>query len=170
MNNNSEKVNNSSVMVTLVPSEGENITVPLAVANVSVLFQTMTDVDDSDGIGEIPVPNVSHDTLKKVIEFCEYNVDHELGEIEKPLKSKNISESVPEWYANYIDLEKTLLFDVICAANYLDIPGLLKLGCAKVASKIKGKDPKQIREEFGIENDLTEDEEQSIKEEAKVTA
>jgi hypothetical protein len=37
------------------------------------------------------------------------------------------------------------LFQVILAANYMDIKSLLHLGCAMVASKIKGKSPEEIR-------------------------
>lgn len=31
------------------------------------------------------------------------------------------------------------LVDIVVAANFLDIEGLLNLGCAKVATMIKGK-------------------------------
>jgi S-phase kinase-associated protein 1 len=59
------------------------------------------------------------------------------------------------------------LVQVIQAANYLNIPDLLDLTCAKFASDIKGKLPEQIREMFGIENDLTPEEEAKIEEENK---
>jgi len=53
------------------------------------------------------------------------------------------------------------------AANYLDIKPLLDLGCAYVASMIKGKTPEQIRQMFNIENDFTPEEEAQIKQENK---
>ena len=49
------------------------------------------------------------------------------------------------------------------AANYLDCPGLLNLSCKKVAFMIKGKTPQEIRDTFGIENDLTPEELEQIK-------
>ena len=41
------------------------------------------------------------------------------------------------------------------AANYLDIKSLLDLGCAKIASLIKGKTPEEIRQTFNIVNDFS---------------
>ena len=41
--------------------------------------------------------------------------------------------------AKYIDIENLEeLFDIILAANYLDIKSLLDLSCAKIATLIKG--------------------------------
>ena len=44
-------------------------------------------------------------------------------EIEQPLPSNDLSQHVPEWYYNYItqDVDQALLFDLLIAANYLDI-------------------------------------------------
>ncbi len=47
-------------------------------------------------------------------------------------------EVVSEWDANFVDIEQELLFELILAANYMDIKSLLDLTCAKVASMIKG--------------------------------
>ena len=41
-----------------------------------------------------------------------------------------------------------MLFDIVLAANYLDIKPLLKLGSAKIASLIKGKSIEEIRQFF----------------------
>lgn len=38
------------------------------------------------------------------------------------------------------------LYDLILAANYMDIKSLLHLGCAKVASLIKGQPLEKIKE------------------------
>ena len=51
------------------------------------------------------------------------------------------------------------MFELILAANYLDIKMLLDLSCAKVASMIKGKSPEEIRKTFNIKNDFTPEEE-----------
>jgi S-phase kinase-associated protein 1 len=59
-----------------------------------------------------------------------------------------MAEVVSQWDADFIELEQDLLFEMILAANYMDIKPLLDLACAKVASKIKNKNPEQIRSEL----------------------
>jgi S-phase kinase-associated protein 1 len=59
------------------------------------------------------------------------------------------------------------LFELILAANYLDIKALLDLTCTKVASMIKGKTPEEIRKQFNIVNDFTPEEEAQVREENK---
>merc|ERR1712216_439838 len=87
--------------------------------------------------------------------------------IEKPLKSANMHEVVQEWYANYVDVDQELPFELILAANYMDIKPLLDLTCATVASMIKGKTPEEIRKTFNIVNDFTPEEEAQVREENK---
>lgn len=72
-----------------------------------------------------------------------------------------------EWDAAFVSVEQELLFELILAANYMDIRPLLDLTCSKVASMIKGKTPEDIRRTFNIENDFTPDEENQVREENK---
>lgn len=58
-----------------------------------------------------------------------------------------------------------MLFDLILAANYMDIKSLLDLACKRVAAEIKDKTPDEIRSRFGLENDLTPEEEEQVKRE-----
>merc|ERR1712166_15083 len=67
----------------------------------------------------------------------------------------------------YVEIEQEILFELILAANYLDIKPLLDLTCAKVASMIKGKTPEEIRKQFNIVNDFTPEEEAQVREENK---
>lgn len=154
-------------MVKLIGSDGF-INLPLKAAKLSVLVSEMiTDCnEDLEDIDDIPVLTIKKKILEKVAEFCKYQTEKKeerIYEIEKPIKSNVLSEVVPRWYADYIDLDQDFLFDVILAANYLDIKLLLDLGCAKVASMLKGKTPEEIRKTFGIENDFTEEEEEQLR-------
>lgn len=81
------------------------------------------------------------------------------------LNFKQGTDDISPWDQTFITVDKELLFDLILAANYLDIKGLLDLGCKTVANMIKGKTPQQIREELGIENDFTPEEEEQIRKE-----
>lgn len=155
--------------VRLVSVEGESYEVPLDVAKMSELVKNMIDDDqDEEEAQEIPLPNVKSPILAKVIEYLEhYNKSEAMTEIEKPLKSANMHEVVQEWYANYVTVEQDILFELILAANYLDIKPLLDLTCATVASMIKGKTPEEIRKVFNIVNDFTPEEEAQVREENK---
>lgn len=85
----------------------------------------------------------------------------------QPLKSANLAEVVPEWDAQFVDVEHEMLFEMILAANYMDIKPLLDLTCAKVATMIKGRSPEEIRRTFNIVNDFTPEEERQVREENK---
>jgi len=112
--------------------------------------------EDSSDVEEIPIPNVNYNTLVLVMEYLQH--EDVMPEIEKPIKSRDLAEcGVPAWFVSFINkLTQQQLFDVILAANYLDIPLLLDLGCAKVASMIKGQTPDEIRAIFNIPKDNTE--------------
>jgi S-phase kinase-associated protein 1 len=125
-----------------ISKEGDSFPVRLPVANMSELVKSMMDEngeDEDDGPTEIPLPNVKAQVLRKVIEFCEHHLEEPMTEIEKPLKSQNMADVVQKWYADFVDLEQVLLFELILAANFMDIKPLLDLTCATVASMIKGK-------------------------------
>lgn len=111
----------------------------------------------------ISVPICGEFTLKKIIEYMIYKYEKPVVTIEKPLKHNRFSELVPTWDAAFINLEKDRLFELIQVANYMDIPPLLDLACAKAASMLKGKTPEQLEKEFGLK--LTEEDKQLIVEE-----
>lgn len=78
-----------------------------------------------------------------------------------------MAEVVQEWYATFVAVDQEILFELILAANYMDIKPLLDLTCATVASLIKGKSAEDIRKQFHIVNDFTPEEEAQVREENK---
>ena len=91
-----------------------------------------------------------------------------MKEIEKPLTNTDLKVVVSEWDGTFIQsFEQEDLFEIILAANYIDLQPLLDLACAQVATQIKGKTPEEIRQTFKIENDFTPEEEEQIREENK---
>ena len=122
---------------------------------------------DDGADDDIPLPTVRKAIMEKIAAFCGHMRTNPPPEIEKPLKSSNFIDITTPWYADFVDLSQDMLFDLIMAANYLDIKALLDLACAKVASQIKSKSVKEIRQFFNIENDFTPEEEQQIMEENK---
>jgi S-phase kinase-associated protein 1 len=148
--------------------EGEAFSVAANIATMSELVKSMIEEEDDDeNTPEIPLPNVKSTVLKKVIDFCSHYQTEPMNEIEKPLKSATMSQVVQPWYAEYVNVDQAVLFELILAANYMDIKPLLDLTCATVASMIKGKTPEEIRKTFNITNDFSPEEEAQVREENK---
>jgi S-phase kinase-associated protein 1 len=154
-----------SQIVELVSQEQEKFPIDRKIAKMSELVKTMADGDADEKL--IPLPNVRSSVLGKVVQYMKFHANEPAKEIEKPLKSANMAEVVSQWDADFVDVDQELLFELILAANYMDIKPLLDLTCAKVASMIKGKTPEQIRRTFNIQNDFTPEEEEAVRAENK---
>ena len=149
--------------ITLVSSDGEKFQVTEKAARRSQIIKGI--IDDYPDDPEVPLHNVKSTILQRIITYLENYRDAEPREIEKPLPSNNFNDCVDAWDFQFIDLEIELIFEIIFAANYMDIKPLLELASSKIASIIKGKSPEEIRKIFNIQNDFTPEEEAQIREE-----
>ncbi|CAO3692204.1 unnamed protein product [Umbelopsis ramanniana] len=122
----------------------------------------LEDVGESDA--PIPLPNVTAKILKKVIDWCEHHRSDPVSQQEEVNDRKRLTE-IDEWDQKFMEVDQETLFEIILAANYLDIKPLLDIGCKTVANMIKGKSPEEIRRTFNIVNDFTPEEEAQIRKE-----
>ncbi|OQR84783.1 S-phase kinase-associated protein 1A [Achlya hypogyna] len=155
----------SDKKVLLISSEGESFEAAYDVAIMSQLVKEQLEDSCEDG-QEIPLPNVKTAVLVKVIEFMNYHHANPMKEIPKPIKT-SFEDVVEQWDRDFIDVPYEMIFELILAANYLDIKSLLELTCARVSGIIFGKTPDQIRETFNIEQPFTPEEEKFIRDENK---
>jgi len=142
-------------VITLV-SSGENpqkFELPLAQAMMSKLVSNIVE-GDADA-KDIQVKQVDAATLKLVVKYLKHHNGKEPTEIAKPIRSVKMEKIVEDpWDANFInELKKRQLFQLILGANYMDCKSLLHLGCAKVATMIKGKSPEEIKQILGEEEE-----------------
>ena len=73
-------------------------------------------------------------------------------------------EKMESWDKDFYNVSQPEIFDLLLAANYLDIKCLYKAGCKTVAKMIKEcKNPEEIRKKFNCENDFTPEEEEKIR-------
>lgn len=169
--------------VILESSDDKQIKVKTEIAEMSMTVKNLiTDVCDvSDDASEtpiIPLPNVTGKILEKVIQYCEYHYVHPETTTDPPATPSTTISTTPEdnsqgkksdnilpWDAEYCKVDQAELFQLILAANYLDIKSLLDLTCKTVANMIKGKTPEEIRKTFNIKNDFTPEEEEQIRKE-----
>lgn len=148
--------------IILLSNDNEKFKVEKEIIEKSVLIKNMIeDIDDSNS--PIPLPNVKSKILEKVIEWCKYHKD-KFKEYENEDGYFRNTE-IDEWNQKYMEVDQETLFDIILAANYLDIKPLLDIGCKTVANMIKGKSAEEIRRTFNIVNDFTPEEEAQIKKE-----
>jgi S-phase kinase-associated protein 1 len=136
-------------MIKISSSDDQVFEVEEKVITQSTLIKNMlNDLEVSDTV--IPLQNITSDILKKVIEYAEHHKDDEphVEETEKKVDSAINN----DWDKKFMDLDRSIIFDIILAANYLDMEELLNLGCKTIANNyIKGKSADEIREIFGIE-------------------
>jgi len=156
----------SPAMITLTSSDGIDITVERVVAQRSVLIKNLLDDLAPESTNEpIPIPNVNEAVLKKVMEWCEHHKADPPTASDDDSDSRKKSTDIEEWDQKYMQVDQEMLFEIILAANYLDIKALLDVGCKTVANMIKGKSPEEIRKTFNIQNDFTPEEEDQIRRE-----
>jgi len=139
----------------LTSKDGQEIMVPKKHAFISVLVKTSVENDST--ATEVPLPGVEGAILKEVVRYMQHHKGTELPPVESPLKSTTMSKvCTDEWDATFIDDLGEIrqdLYDLILAANYMDIKSLLHLGLAKVASLIKGKPLDKLKEILSTDND-----------------
>ncbi|XP_021737059.1 SKP1-like protein 1A [Chenopodium quinoa] len=146
--------------VILRSSDKETFDVDEKAAMLSQTIKNMIeDLDDSTD--PIPLPNVTAKTLAKVIEYCNKHANDD--DNSDPIPQPN--DELKQWDKDFLNVDQNTLFDLILAANYMDIKGLLDLTCQHVADMIKGKAPEEIRKTFNIVNDFTPEEEEEVRRE-----
>lgn len=121
-------------------------------------------LEDVGDVDCIPLPNVTGSILQKVIEWAEHHRNDPPQPPEDDLKEKR-TDDIDEWDIDYCKVDQGTLFELILAANYLDIRPLLDLTCKTVANMIKGKTAEEIRKTFNIKNDFSPEEEEQVRKE-----
>ncbi|ESN98740.1 hypothetical protein HELRODRAFT_67291 [Helobdella robusta] len=152
--------------IKLQSSDNDIFPVDIEIAKQSVMIKTMLEdlvTDDSDE-EPVPLPNVNGSILKRVIQWCTYHKDDPPTPDDDDAKDKR-TDDICSWDQEFLKVDQGTLFELILAANYLDIKGLLDVTCKTVANMIKGKTPEEIRKTFNIKNDFTAAEEEQVRRE-----
>ncbi|CAJ0566240.1 unnamed protein product, partial [Mesorhabditis spiculigera] len=156
-------------IVKLSSAEGEVFPVDRDVARLSGTVNTLLqdlgfDEQENEAQEPIPLANVNATILKKVIAWCQYHKDDPPQGEDSDTREKR-TDDIPSWDVEFLKVDQGTLFELILAANYLDIKGLLDVTCKTVANMIRGKSVEDIRRTFNIRNDFTPEEEEQIKKE-----
>merc|ERR1712000_803689 len=128
------------------------------VYNMSVMVRAILELDEETT--RIPCKEVNAETLNYICNYLEMVNGRKPKPITKPIRTKEIVQCVHEhdradgeWiegiYTNPEVDGKEVVFDIMLAANSMDIKPLLHLGACKIATLIKGQSPEAIKEILG---------------------
>ncbi|TNV76301.1 hypothetical protein FGO68_gene15301 [Halteria grandinella] len=150
----------ANLIKQMLEDRQEGQTAAFTQANDEVKLCHDTALDDEP----VPIPQFDESTVQRVFEFIQHEVNIEkLPEIPKPVPTEHLSDWIPSWFATFININPLEdLMDLIACANYLDVPSLVELGCAKVGCLMKHKSIPELRGMFGIVNDFAPEEELAI--------
>ena len=156
----------------LKSSDNVEETVDIALLQKSKLLKGL--VEDYQGDDEaIPLNEVDSKNLKLVIDYLKHYEKEEPKDIPKPFPERTDEEFFKgilndEWTYDYLtekdqDQEKKRkkledLINLVNAANYLQIDGLINIIAAKLAHEMCNCEVEEARAKFGIECDMTEEE------------
>ena len=133
----------------------DNVEFPITKKEMKLSNLVMVATNESEDV-KIPILSVKSLTLEHIIKYLKYHSIFPIPEnnISNHLKSNIFSEEVKcEWDIHFIEKDvmgdpntaKSNIYDLINAANYMDIEPLLKLSLTKVASMIKGESIDKIK-------------------------
>ncbi|KAI0187284.1 Skp1 family, dimerization domain-containing protein [Xylaria flabelliformis] len=151
---------------TLVSSDGIEVHATYEAVRQSITLRTMLEVLDAEHTTDkpIPVPGVTGETLKKVLEWCEFHWADQVQPDDKKTTQSVLTE-IPDLDAEYFRMDKDMIIQVANAADYLDIPLLLQYAVYVIANHLKGKSTEEMCEFLNIESDFTPEERAKIQEE-----
>tara|TARA_R110001599_G_scaffold66075_1_gene186484 strand:- start:3890 stop:4354 length:465 start_codon:yes stop_codon:yes gene_type:complete len=146
----------SEDQVILQSQDGQDFQVEVRVATMSETVKNL--IQDAGIDAPVPLPGVTGKILEKIVDYMKYHTEH-------PTIENKEDEVIAKWDLDFCKVDQPTLFEMILAANYLDIKGLLDLTCKTVANMIKGKTPEEIRITFGIKSDFSEAEQEQVRKE-----
>ncbi|KAL3634333.1 SKP1-like protein 20 [Castilleja foliolosa] len=166
MSSSESAVEHGTKKIVLRSSNGELFEVEEAVAVKSQTIKHM--IEDDCAYTVIPIPNVTGAILSKVLEYCKRHVDacapaSASNTDDKPSSTAVSDAELKDFDSEFIKVDHSTLFDIILAANYLNIKCLLDLTTQAAADMIEDKTPEEVRKIFNIENDFTPEEEEQVR-------
>lgn len=129
--------------IQLQSSEGELFEIDAEIMECSGTLSGTIDMAEGT---VVPLPSVNSTILRKVLDWA-------INYQKLPIAGdEDHTSTVSQFYKEFFNVGQSTLFEIILAANYLDMKCLLDVACMAVGKLIKGKTPGEIRQLFNITN------------------
>jgi S-phase kinase-associated protein 1 len=143
-----EKLKDSSKKIKLKSIDGDVFEVDYDVAVMSKTIQDVIETYPNIGHTEDCIPLsasvVGSKILAKIIEYCKkHNEEFDMSESDDEYL-------IEDWDAEFVELDRETLYDLLLSSMYLNIKSLQDLVCDKIANMIKGKNVGEIHQIFGL--------------------
>lgn len=111
--------------IKLQSADREVFETDVNIAKCSGTIKTMLeDLGMDEGEDEVvPLPNVNSAILRKVIQWATYHKDDPQTEDPDAENKEKRTDDISSWDADFLKVDQGTLFELILAANYLDIKG-----------------------------------------------
>lgn len=132
----------------LEANDGTTAEISAEQVQLSGLLRTMDDEGEL-----LPLANVSGFNLSIIAAFFALSTTVPVPRVPAPLPSgtMTMADVVPPAYADLINaLTKEQVSDLVVAADYLQVDGLVSLCCARLALFVREMTPEETREFFGL--------------------
>ncbi|ACI65657.1 predicted protein [Phaeodactylum tricornutum CCAP 1055/1] len=146
-----------SETITFISNDKQEFDLPFEAAKTAGLvedfFESSDDNEENNDGGkpnrrEMEFPRVEGRILSLIVDFLKHHNEEQMKEIPVPLGGSTFDEVMDqEWYkefAHALSQNKTL-FEVLTAANYMNIKPLLDLACLEITFKLTGMSAEQVR-------------------------
>ncbi|MCL7044797.1 hypothetical protein MKW94_020936 [Papaver nudicaule] len=144
-----------AMTITLRSSDEQIFVIEETIALQSKSLERMI-ADNETGNIVIPLTTITGNILARVIEYCNKHAEVETSDEDKQI-----------WDAQFMNVDISthtqLLFDMIQAANTLEIKGLTDLATQRVANWITGKTPEEMSGIFPFKYQVTPEEEEWVR-------
>lgn len=110
--------------IKLQSMEGEIFDVDIRIAKMSGTIKTILEDSGADGNDDtvIPLPNVKSNILRKILQWSQFHKD-DPSVTEPDGKKEKRTDDISLWDAEFLNVDQSILLDLILAAKYLEIKG-----------------------------------------------
>ena len=160
------EVKSSNEFISVLTKDKKPLTIKKSAAMNSALLRKY--IEENKNTEEpIMLQEVEDKIIDKLWEYLEHVDEHEVKEIEKPLTTNDMKNETDDWSANFVDIPLEDIVNLTKGASYMGIRTLVDLCCAKLACMCMDKSEEEIFNVFNINETLTEEEKQRLREENK---